>query len=99
MLNVLGESIMVKGKDGEEDPLDFALAWEQSSNCEAIALQVSEATKFLDEAKHITYSGKYAVKVSTHVCNLVCYSATTEVRLIKPRTSHIFFPYPNHTVV
>ena len=87
---------MIKGEDDEEKSLDFALAWKQSSNCEAMALQAAQASKLPDEAKQITYSGKYAVKVSISVCNLVYYSATSDVRLT--HFSYLF-PYPNQTVV
>jgi len=62
MLNVLNDGLMEKGEDGEDQPLDFAKAWNDSSNCEEIASQVAKATEAQDETKKITFSGKYAVK-------------------------------------
>ena len=61
MLNVLSEEIMVKGENGEDEPLDFSDAWNASSNCVDLQRRLVEAAESQDEAMEIKYESEFAV--------------------------------------
>mmetsp|Transcript_13283 Transcript_13283/g.25371 ORF Transcript_13283/g.25371 Transcript_13283/m.25371 type:complete len:746 (-) Transcript_13283:283-2520(-) len=61
MLNVLSENIMVSGvNDQEDEPLDFAKAWENSSNKVDLQKQLSEAGETQDPNLKIEYDTQFA---------------------------------------
>lgn len=61
MLNALGEKITVKGESGDDETLDFAKAWKQSSNFSSIQQMLSEVSESPDETKKVQVDSKYAV--------------------------------------
>jgi ABC-type multidrug transport system ATPase subunit len=61
MLNVLGEKIMVKGEKGENEALDFAKAWNDSSNYSDLRRRLAEAFDSQDESLEIKYETEFAV--------------------------------------
>ena len=61
MLNVLGEHISVKGANGEDDDLNFATAWKESSNCIDVAKRLTEITETKDEEMEIKFDSTFAV--------------------------------------
>ena len=60
MLNVLGETIVVKGNNDEDEPLDFASAWKDSTNNDNLQNRLVEVTESQDEALHIKYDTEFA---------------------------------------
>jgi len=60
MLNVLGEKIMVKGDNGEDEPLDFSKAWTDSSNNVDLQRRLVEAAESQDDTLEIKYETEFA---------------------------------------
>ena len=60
MLNVLGESIVPKGDDGKNVPLDFGKAWTQSKNCADLQRRLLETTESQNEDLRIKYEYEFA---------------------------------------
>ncbi|KAL7546777.1 hypothetical protein ACHAWF_010122 [Thalassiosira exigua] len=60
MLNVLGEQIMVKGENGEEEPLNFARAWELSSKNAELQQRLAQEVESPDPACEIKYDTEFA---------------------------------------
>lgn len=60
MLNVLGESIILKGDDGKNVPLDFGKAWTQSENCADLQRRLLEITESQNEDLRIKYDYEFA---------------------------------------
>jgi len=61
MLNVLGERISVKGESGEDEALNFATAWTQSSNCADVAKRLTEITETRNDDMEIKFDGEFPV--------------------------------------
>jgi len=64
MLNVLGETITIKGDNGNEAPLAFAYAWKQSDENKKIQNQISEIAEIKDEKLEIVVEKEYAASRS-----------------------------------
>lgn len=62
MLNVLSEQIMLKGDNGEEEPLEFSEAWNASTQSLNLQKQLAEASESKDVAHEIKYDSEFAVK-------------------------------------
>ena len=60
MLNVLGEKIMVKGDNGDDEPLNFAIAWSKSSNFENLKQRLKDVADTKDEKLKIKYDSEFA---------------------------------------
>jgi ABC-type multidrug transport system ATPase subunit len=61
MLNVLGEKIMIDGVTSENEALDFAKAWNDSSNYLDLRRRLAKATESQDESLEIKYETEFAV--------------------------------------
>lgn len=61
MLNVLSEKIMIKGENGEDEPLDFAKAWNISLNCVDLQRRLVGAAESQDDTLEIKYESEFAV--------------------------------------
>ena len=61
MLNVLNEKNMIERDEGEDELIDFAKAWKESSNNDNLQQKLIEATESPDDALKITYDTKFAV--------------------------------------
>eukprot|EP01082_Thalassiosira_pseudonana_P014895 g13469.t1 g13469 contig8:742113-747102(+) len=60
MLNVLGEHITTTNDNGEEEPLDFAQAWNSSPNYQRLKQRLDEIVENRDEKLKIKYDTVYA---------------------------------------
>jgi len=60
MLDVLGEHIMVKTENGEDEPRDFAEAWNTSSNYVDLQRRLVEAFETKDDSLKIEYETEFA---------------------------------------
>ena len=58
---MLGEKIVAKGDKSEDEPLDFAQAWKDSSNYIDLQQHLSEVAKSRDEILEIKYDTEFAV--------------------------------------
>lgn len=61
MLNVLGENIMVEGENGEDEPLNFSRAWDDSSNYVDLQRRLAEAAESPDDNLEIKFDTEFAV--------------------------------------
>lgn len=62
MLNVLGEHISVKNKaSGEDEELNFAIAWKESSNSVEVSKRLTELSETKEEEMEIKFEDTYAV--------------------------------------
>ena len=62
MLNVLGEHISVKNEaSGEDEDLNFATAWKESSNSVEVSKRLTEITETKEEEMEIKFEDTYAV--------------------------------------
>lgn len=62
MLNVLGEHISVKNEaSGEDEELNFATAWKESSNSVEVSKRLTEITETKEEEMEIKFEDTYAV--------------------------------------
>lgn len=60
MLNALGEQIISTGESGEDEPLNFARAWDKSSNFDNLQKRLTDASGSQDAALEIKYDSKFA---------------------------------------
>jgi len=62
MLNVLGEHISIKNEaSGEDEELNFATAWKESSNSVEVSKRLTEITETKEEEMEIKFEDTYAV--------------------------------------